>query len=137
MKIYLHKEWQEVEYLNFIASYRYINDLNSWIFVSESLFQLPDGLYIVRIDYKLGPILGKAKVGKKIFNHKIRPEPNPKLWLLTHGHERLASYMFPELASNIKIDCAFYEKEFRRYRGETIYGAGEAKGETFHGKFPF
>lgn len=102
----------------------------------ETLFQLQDGKFLVRTDKRLVLNLPGVNIGKNVRTHMYRREPNPTVWLLTHGHERLAAFMFPEYKDAVESDCTFNYKDARKYKGETLYGTGETKGETFRGKPP-
>ncbi len=125
MKIYLSGNWQEFESMRFIASYKYIDDYDSWIFVAETLFQLPNGIYIIRIDYKLGPVYKGAKVGNKVFVRKYKIEQHPEIWLLTHGHELLAGFLFPNLYDEIRMDCVFFGDDEKKYQGQKLYSVNK------------
>lgn len=136
MKIHFDGGYQEITHLRYIAAYRYSEDRNLWTFRAETLFQIPDGGYLLRTDYRLGPRYKGAKVGKNVFTHRYRRIHHPEIWLLTHGHECLAAYMFPEIRHEVEMDCIFYDDDEKNYRGETFYGDGEAKGETFRDNLP-
>lgn len=138
MKIHLDGRYQEIKYLRLIATYKFIDDVKSWIFVGEALVQLPDKSFLIRKDYKIGPVYNKGKAGSGVTTRKYKRVNNPATWLLTHGHERLAAVLFPELKIDIDVefDCLFNEEDERRYKGETLYGTGETIGETFRGQPP-
>ena len=102
----------------------------------ETLFQLSDDSFVIRIDKRLESTTPGTKVEKQERMKSYIMENNPTMWLLNHGHEQLASFMFPSVSQKIESDCSFDEEDEQKYAGETMYGSGETKGETFRGKPP-
>lgn len=135
MKITLNQQDREEDYLFFIAKYTnsFINEDKEFATIVETLFQLSNESFILRIDKRLESITPE---NNQEWIKEYFTEINPALWLLTHGHEQLAALMFPEVSDKVESDCSFDEEDENRYKGETFYSTGETKGETFRGKPP-
>ena len=104
MKIYLTPECIEEECLYLIAQYNSCHVDSNGILdqQTQTLFQLHDDSFVVRIDKPNDPNSNEVLVDDIERTKIYRREFNPSLWLLTHGHEQLAGFMFPELKDKIE-----------------------------------
>ena len=123
-----NRSYQKSE-LTYLASYENMEDSSSFYYYKEKLYKVSDGTYILHCKGNAGSRHAQSDSGK--YNAaEYSKELDPIKWLLSHGHERIAGLLFPELRNN--IEEILYEKNLEgvRRKGETFYQGGEAKGET-------
>ena len=134
MKIQVEQNQYDIAELIYIAKVRiYEVDLLP-SFYSEALYKTDDNSYIV-MTYEFEYGANNEEKVDDINNNfaTFKLEPNPELWLLNNGQERLAGFMFPGLRK--KVEHSLYTSNLQRgaEKGETFYRTGEAKGEASGG----
>lgn len=132
MNIQINEKWYDASDLTFIAKFQNMEDQNNYYHFREMLFRANDGTYIVKCQGNPGSKYHKMVSGVPVRSQKFSYEPHPELWLLNHGHERLAGFMFPQIRSQVELALNSFGYKCDLPTGEVFYSTGEVKGEVNH-----
>lgn len=132
MEIKIKNRTYEPNELTYLARHENMEDSSSFFYCKETLYQVSDGTYILICKGNAGSRHALSN-GWQYEAAEYAIELDPIKWLLSHGHERLAGLLFPELRNN--IEEMLFEKKLEGIlrKGETFYLTGEAKGEATWG----
>jgi len=132
MKIKIKNRLYEPSELTFLARYENMEDLSSFYYFTEKLYSVSDGTFILLFKGNAGSRHSQSN-GWRYQAAEYAIELDPIKWLLSHGHERLAGLLFPQLRNNIEEILFETQLEGILRKGEAFYQSGEVKGEVNNG----
>ncbi|HEX5001568.1 MAG TPA: hypothetical protein VFW78_03655 [Bacteroidia bacterium] len=104
MHIQINQKYYYEDELTFIAVYQNMEDQHCYYHYRETLLLAGDGTYILKCQGNPGSRYHRTKHGVPVRSLYFKHEPHPGIWLLQHGHQRLAGLMFTELRPSIEAE---------------------------------